>query len=289
MELADDTEHSRWNAKTSKDIPQKGSVDGVLCFGEVDKAHVQGGVLLPRQFLQSSYYEHHINRRALGSEATLFLRQNVLAFAIVTQATRDDFEEYCAGVSHEGDDTMIATLSPIFLLVKHLNRCIFPLLRCAIPPPHSDNDIMEVSEGVQFSFVGQNLQECRRLAVCREGCKLRNGVNQSNVYISRVIGRVIQSPTSAVGLEYALLESHIVAYYAPLPPVATTVTVAGARARMSPKALTAPSGSWKVPFITFFSFIPYGRSLHPVVLRIVPVDSGLLIRLCTLDPAQRNP
>ena len=93
VELADDGEHSRWHAKTSNDIPQKGSVDGVICFDEVDKAQVQGGVFLPRQFLQSSYYQHHVNGRALGSEPTLFLRQNVLAFAIVTQVTRDDFEE----------------------------------------------------------------------------------------------------------------------------------------------------------------------------------------------------
>ena len=63
--------------------------DRLLCFGEADKAQVQGGVLLPRQFLQSSYYEHHVTRRALGSEPTLFLRQNIFAFAIVTQATRD--------------------------------------------------------------------------------------------------------------------------------------------------------------------------------------------------------
>ena len=164
VELADDGDHSRWHAKTSKDIPQKASVDGVVCFGEVDKAHVQGGVL-PRQFLQSSYYEHHVNRRALGSEPTLFLRQNVLASAIVTQATRDDFEEYFAGVSHEGNATIIATLSPIFLLVKHLYRCIFPLLRYATSPPHSDNNIVEFSEGVQFSFVGQNLQELGRKTI----------------------------------------------------------------------------------------------------------------------------
>ena len=97
------------------------------CFGEVDRAQVQGGVIFPPQFLQSSYYEHRVNRRGLRSESTLFLRQNVLAFALVTQATRYDFEEYFAGVSHEGDATIIATPSPIFLLVKHLNRCIFSL------------------------------------------------------------------------------------------------------------------------------------------------------------------
>ena len=84
--------------------------------------YVRGGVLLPRQFLQSSYCEHHVNRRAFGFEPTLFPRQNVLAFAIiVTQAIRDDFEEYFAGMmSHEGDATIIATLSPIFLLAYHL-------------------------------------------------------------------------------------------------------------------------------------------------------------------------
>ena len=97
--------------------PTKASVDGVVCFGEVDKAHVQGGVLLPRQFLQSSCYEHHVNRRALGSEPTLFLPQNVLAFEVVTKATRIGLEEHFAFVSHDGDITTVATPCPIFLLV----------------------------------------------------------------------------------------------------------------------------------------------------------------------------
>ena len=46
----------------------------------------------------------------------MFLRLNVLAFALVTRATRDDFEEYFAGVSHEGDAAIIDTLSPIFFM-----------------------------------------------------------------------------------------------------------------------------------------------------------------------------
>ena len=37
----------------------------------------------------------------MGSASTLFVRHSVLAFAIVTQVTRDDFEQYFAGVSHE--------------------------------------------------------------------------------------------------------------------------------------------------------------------------------------------
>ena len=142
-------------------MPQKGSVDGVIRFREVDKAQVQGGVLLPRQFLHSSYNELHVTRRELGSEPTLFFRQCFLAFAIVTQATRLDFEEYFAGVSHEQEATISATLSPI-LLVKRLNGCIFPMLRYATSHPSRDDDIVEPFEGVQFLFVGQNLQELGR-------------------------------------------------------------------------------------------------------------------------------
>ena len=155
MELADDGEHSRWHANTSKDIQQKGSVDRVICFGEVDESRAQPYLLLPHQLLLASYYKHHVNCRALWSEPILFLRQNVLAFGIFTQAIRNYFdEEYFAGVSSEGDTTIIATLSPIFLLVKHLNRCIFSLLRHATPSPHSDDDNVELSESVQFFFVG---------------------------------------------------------------------------------------------------------------------------------------
>ena len=165
VELADDGEHSRWHAKTSKDTPQKGSVDGVIYFGEIDKSQVQGGVLLPRQFLQSLCYKHHVNRQTLGYEPTLFLRQNVLTFAVVTKATRDDFEEYFACVSHEGDATIVATLRPTFLFIEHLNRCIVLLLRHTTPPPHSDNDMVELSERVQFFFVDQDFQELDREAV----------------------------------------------------------------------------------------------------------------------------
>ena len=50
-------------------------------------------------------------------------------------------------MGHEGDATIIATLCPISLLVKHLNRCIFPLLQYATSPPH--DDIVELSERVQ--------------------------------------------------------------------------------------------------------------------------------------------
>ena len=65
-------------------------------------------------------------------------------------------------MSHEGDATIIDTLSPIFLFLKHLNRCILPLLRYTTPRSQSDDIIVEVSEGVQFSIVGQNLHELVR-------------------------------------------------------------------------------------------------------------------------------
>ena len=138
VELGDDDELPRWHAKTSKDMPQKGSVDGLLRFREVNKAQVQWGVL-PRQFLQSSYNEHHVTLRALGSEPTLFFRQCVLAFAIVIQATRHDLRESFVGVSHEQEATISATLSPIPLIVKRHGCCIFPMLRYATSHPPSDD------------------------------------------------------------------------------------------------------------------------------------------------------
>ena len=159
VELGDDGELSRGYAKTSKDMPQKGSVDGVLRFREVNKPQVQWGVLLPCQFLQLSCNEHHVTRRALGSEPTLFFRQCVLAFAIVIQATRHDFEEYFAGVSHEQEATISATLSPIPVLEKRLNCCIFLMLRCATSHTPSDDDIVEPSEGVLFFFLSANISK----------------------------------------------------------------------------------------------------------------------------------
>ena len=185
MELADDGEHSRWHAKTGEDIPQKGSVDGVMCFGGVDKAQVQGSVFLPRQFLQSSYNEHHGNRRALGPEPTLFLRQNVLMFAVVTKATRDDFEEYFAGVSQDGDATIVDTFCSIFLLLQHLNRCIFPLLRHATCPPHSDDGIVERSERVSSSFNSQDLQELGREAIRPYSLSVRQRTNHFLYFVPR--------------------------------------------------------------------------------------------------------
>ena len=118
-------------AETSKDRAQKGTVGGVTRCGEV--AQIQGGVI-PHQFLEASYYEHHVNRRSLGSKPTLFLWKNILAFAVVTKAARDDFREYFAGVSHKGDATKAATFRPIFLLAQHLDRCIFPWLQHGHPP-----------------------------------------------------------------------------------------------------------------------------------------------------------
>ena len=47
-------------------------------------------------------------------------------------------------------------------VVKHLNRCILPSLRHTTSPPNSDDDIVELSERVDFSFVGQDLQELGR-------------------------------------------------------------------------------------------------------------------------------
>ena len=36
VDLANDGEHSRWNAKASQDSPQERAIDGVIGFGKVD-------------------------------------------------------------------------------------------------------------------------------------------------------------------------------------------------------------------------------------------------------------
>ena len=117
VELANDGEHSRWNAKVSQDSPQESAIDGVVGFGKVDKAHEQRVVILPSQFLQASHHEHHVDRRGVGSKSTLLLREDAFPFAVVTEAARDGFEECFARVSHKGDDTIVTTLRPIFLFV----------------------------------------------------------------------------------------------------------------------------------------------------------------------------
>ena len=93
----------------SQESPQESAVDGVIGFGKVDKAHEQRGVL-PRQFLQASHHEHHVDRGAVESKSTLLLRQDAFPFAVVTEAARDDFEENSAGVRHEGDATIVNAL-----------------------------------------------------------------------------------------------------------------------------------------------------------------------------------
>ena len=73
VELPDDGEQSRWNAKVSQHSPQESTIGGVLGYGKVGKAHEQRGVLLPRQLLQASHHQHHVDRRAVGSKFTLLL------------------------------------------------------------------------------------------------------------------------------------------------------------------------------------------------------------------------
>ena len=87
----------------------------------------------------------------MGSKHTLDIRQNGLAFAIVTRLNRKDFNQYFACVSHEGVGTIIATLSPIFLLVRDHDSCLNPLVRHVTSPPHSEDDVVEFSDSVPYS------------------------------------------------------------------------------------------------------------------------------------------
>ena len=92
----------------------------IVGFGKIIRSikHMNSGVsFLPRQFLQASHHEHHVDRRAVGFKSTLLLRGDAFPFAAATEAARDDFEEYFASVSHKGDAEIVTTLRSIFLLV----------------------------------------------------------------------------------------------------------------------------------------------------------------------------
>ena len=84
-------------------------------------------------------YKYHVDRRVLGSKATLFLRQDAFPLTVVLAAARDDSERCFAGVPHEGDVTTMTTLQPVFvcstLIVASFHCCDTP------PPLHTATTI----------------------------------------------------------------------------------------------------------------------------------------------------
>ena len=51
MELMNGRDLILWHAKTGEYRPREGSVNGVVCFGKVDKVYIQRNSFLPRQLL----------------------------------------------------------------------------------------------------------------------------------------------------------------------------------------------------------------------------------------------
>ena len=49
IELTNDGDHILWHAKTGEYSPGECSINGVVCFGKVDKAYIQRNSFLPRQ------------------------------------------------------------------------------------------------------------------------------------------------------------------------------------------------------------------------------------------------
>ena len=51
LEMTNDQDHFLWHAKTCEYFLEEGSVNGVIRFGNVDKAYIQQSSFLPRQHL----------------------------------------------------------------------------------------------------------------------------------------------------------------------------------------------------------------------------------------------
>ena len=98
MELTDDGEHSRRHSYSLENLPQKGAVDGVVRLLEIDEAQEQRYPSSPSHFLESAHHEHHVRGRAVRAEARLFLRQDSLGLAVITESGSDNLEEDLARV-----------------------------------------------------------------------------------------------------------------------------------------------------------------------------------------------
>ena len=51
VELTNDRDHIMWHTKTGEYCPEEGSINRVVRFGKVDKAHIQRNSFLSRQLL----------------------------------------------------------------------------------------------------------------------------------------------------------------------------------------------------------------------------------------------
>ena len=130
-------------------------------------------------------------------------------------------------MSHEEEFTIVATLCPIFLLVQHLNRCIFCFLRHATSPPHNDDDLAEFSEHVQlFCFVGQDLQELGREGIGPYRFSVRQRTDRLLYFVLRrgivqwpaPAGHSLRSPTM-LGSRVGVLMLSSVYETTPHPPL----------------------------------------------------------------------
>ena len=134
-----------WHANTGEYCPEEGSINGVVRFGKVEKAFIQGNSFLPRQLLQPTNHKHHIGGRTVRSETTLFLRQDPHALTVLAEPASDDLQQYLADVRYQRDAPVVAALCPILLFVGYHDDGTFALLRHFAPPLHTNDDIEQSS------------------------------------------------------------------------------------------------------------------------------------------------
>ena len=143
VELTNNRDNILWHAKIGEYCPEEGSINGVVRFGRVDKAYIEWNSFLPRQLLQRSNHKHHIGSRTVRSETTLFLRQDPHALTVLAKVASDDLQQYLADVRYQRDAPVVAALCPILLFVEYHDDGIVPLLWRIVPPPNTNDAIVQ--------------------------------------------------------------------------------------------------------------------------------------------------
>lgn len=105
-----------------------------------------------------SHNAQHVGRRAPGSNTTQLPRQDALLFAVPAQAVRDGFEDYvpgCAMIEMPGQSPHVVVY---FLFGQNLDHRVLPLLRQAPYPPNSDDNAMDIHQGIIISLIDQDMK-----------------------------------------------------------------------------------------------------------------------------------
>lgn len=126
----DDCEHQVMYAETTKHLPERLPIDGVIlrCLLEFDGAHLQGHVPLSPEILQSTYYKQHANGSSCQAKAALLLREDSPGLTVGAEASCDIFQHHFACAGYDLNRSLAVPVGAILPLVEDFERGALPLL-----------------------------------------------------------------------------------------------------------------------------------------------------------------